>query len=183
MVTPALFARYPDAESLADADPAEIEEIIYTTGFFRNKTKHIQAASRLVFDDFAGEVPHTMAELIRLPGVSRKTANVVLSHAFGVTEGIAVDTHVFRVARRLGLSSAPTPEGVEGDLMRLSDQRHWTAVADTFIWHGRMICRSRQPQCIDCKVLYLCPYGLSTSPYSPTQVAINPVHNRGESAS
>lgn len=183
MVTPVLFARFPNAETLADADPREIEEIVYTTGFFRNKTKHIQAASCMIVDDFAGEVPHTMAELIQLPGVSRKTANVVLSHAFGLAEGIAVDTHVFRVARRLGLSSAPTPEGVERDLMRLSDQHQWSAIADTFIWHGRMVCRSRQPLCIDCRVLYLCPYGLSTSPYSPFQVAKDPADTEAESAS
>jgi endonuclease III len=174
IVTPVLFERYPDASSLADADPAEIERIIYTTGFFRNKTKHILAASRMIVDDFAGEVPRTMAELIRLPGVSRKTANVVLSHAFGLAEGIAVDTHVFRVARRLGLSEAPSPEGVERDLMRLADQRDWIRVADTFIWHGRMVCRSRQPLCIDCKVLYLCPYGLASSPYAPMDAMLSP---------
>ncbi len=174
IVTPVLFERYPDASSLADADPAEIERIIYTTGFFRNKTKHILAASRMIVEDFAGEVPRTMAELIRLPGVSRKTANVVLSHAFGLAEGIAVDTHVFRVARRLGLSEAPSPEGVERDLMRLADQRDWTRVADTFIWHGRIVCRSRQPLCIDCKVLYLCPYGLASSPYAPSNAMLSP---------
>lgn len=182
MVTPILFGRFPDAQSLAVADPAEIEAIIYTTGFFRNKTKHIQAASRMIVEDFAGEVPRSMAELIRLPGVSRKTANVVLSHAFGLAEGIAVDTHVFRVAKRLGLSSAPTPEGVERDLMRLSGQREWTVIADTFIWHGRMVCRSRQPQCIDCKVLYLCPYGLSTSPYSPVHISADPAEEQAEPA-
>ena len=169
MVAPVLFGTYPDAMALASADPGDIERIIYATGFFRNKTKHIQAASSMIIDEFNGRVPQTMAELVRLPGVSRKTANVVLSHAFGRAEGIAVDTHVYRVARRLGLSVSLSPEGVERDLMALSDPSDWTRIADTFIWHGRLVCRARQPLCIDCKVLYLCPYGLSSSPYAPIQ--------------
>ena len=136
MVTPALFRRFPDPSSFADADPLEVEKLIYTTGFFRNKTKNIQGASIVLLRNFSGVVPDTMAELLTLPGVSRKTANVVLSHGFARAEGIAVDTHVFRVSRRLDLSRAPTPEGVEADLMELAPQSRWTEIADSFIWHG-----------------------------------------------
>jgi endonuclease-3 len=159
MVTPALFARFPDPLAFVDADPLEIEKLIYTTGFFRNKTKNIQGASNVLLRDFDGVVPGTMAELLTLPGVSRKTANVVLSHGFARAEGIAVDTHVFRVSRRLDLSRAPIPEGVEADLMKLAPQSRWTEIADTFIWHGRQVCQARSPRCIGCKVLDLCPTG------------------------
>jgi endonuclease-3 len=159
MVTPALFARFPDPEAFLGAPPEEIEAMIYTTGFFRNKTRNIQGASRVLLAEFAGQVPATMAELLRLPGVSRKTANVVLSHGFARAEGIAVDTHVFRVSRRLGLSRAPTPERVEQDLLRIAPQERWIEVGDTFIWHGRKICSARAPRCTECTVLHLCPTG------------------------
>ncbi|HZT96886.1 MAG TPA: endonuclease III [Chloroflexota bacterium] len=159
MVTPELFRQYPDAAALAEADPSEIERLIYTTGFFRNKTRHIQAASRVLVERFQERVPETMAELIQLPGVDRKTANVVLSHAFGKAEGIAVDTHVFRLSRRLDLSRAANPAGVEQDLMAISDPSRWTEIADSFIWHGRRICQARKPMCLDCVVLELCPAG------------------------
>lgn len=159
MVTPALFRRFPDPSSFADADPLEVEKLIYTTGFFRNKTKNIQGASIVLLRNFSGVVPDTMAELLTLPGVSRKTANVVLSHGFARAEGIAVDTHVFRVSRRLDLSRAPTPEGVEADLMELAPQSRWTEIADSFIWHGRRVCQARSPRCLECKVLDLCPTG------------------------
>lgn len=158
-VTPELFPRFPDPQSFAEGDPEEIEKLIYPTGFFRNKTKNIRGASRTLLAEFRGQVPGTMAELIRLPGVSRKTANVVLSHGFGRAEGIAVDTHVFRVGRRLDLSRAANPEGVEIDLMKVTPPERWTEVADTFIWHGRRICQSRRPRCLECKVLALCPTG------------------------
>jgi endonuclease III len=159
MVTPALFARYPDPESFAQANPEDVEKLVYSTGFFRNKTKNILGAARTLLEKFDGVVPQTMAELITLPGVSRKTANVVLSHAFGKAEGVAVDTHVFRLSKRLDLSRAPTPEGVERDLMQLAPRERWTEIADTFIWHGRRICRARAPRCLDCQVLDLCPTG------------------------
>jgi len=159
MVTPRLFARFPDPEAFAEADPEDVEKMIYTTGFFRNKTRNIQGAARTLLSSFNGIVPGTLAELITLPGVSRKTANVVLSHGFGRAEGIAVDTHVFRVSRRLDLSRARNPEGVEIDLLKITPRERWTEVADTFIWHGRRICQARSPKCLDCKVLDLCPYG------------------------
>jgi endonuclease-3 len=159
MVTPQLFARYPDARALAEANRGELEAIIRPTGFYRNKAKHIQEACRVLIEEFNGEVPQTMAELLRLPGVSRKTANVVLSHAFGKAEGIVVDTHVFRVARRLGLSNAKTPEGVERDLMAMASPERWIEIGDTFIWHGRYICQARAPRCTECVVCDLCPTG------------------------
>ncbi len=159
MVTPQLFGAYPDAASLAVANPEDIEKIIYPTGFFRNKTKHIQAASQMLLDQFGGVVPGTLKELVQLPGVNRKTANVVLSHAFNRAEGIAVDTHVFRVSRRLELSRSPDPQGVERDLMDIADQKRWIEIADSFIWHGRRVCQARKPRCIDCRVLDLCPTG------------------------
>lgn len=159
-VTPELFARYPDAQSLAEADPDDVEKQIHATGFFRNKTKSIQAASKMIVEEFGNRVPGSMDELLRLPGVSRKTANVILSHGFGKAEGIAVDTHVFRVGRRLDLSRAPNPQGVEVDLMAVAPQDRWIEVADSFIWHGRRICQSRTPKCLECKVLDLCPYGI-----------------------
>ena len=159
MVTPELFARFPDPQAFNAANPEEVERLIYTTGFFRNKTKNIQGAARTLLESFKGEVPATMAELILLPGVSRKTANVVLSHGFGRAEGIAVDTHVFRVSRRLDLSRSPHPEGVEQDLMAITPRERWSEVADTFIWHGRRVCPARNPRCLDCKILDLCPTG------------------------
>jgi|SRR5579872_851399 len=159
MVTPELFARFPDAQAFADADPEEVERLIYTTGFFRNKTKNIQGAARVLLSEFDGTVPGTMRELLTLPGVSRKTANVVLSHGFGLAEGIAVDTHVFRVSRRLDLSRGRNPEAVEVDLMKITPQERWTEVADSFIWHGRRVCQARSPKCLDCQVLELCPTG------------------------
>lgn len=159
MVTPQLFARYSDAQALAHADRAELEKIIYSTGFFRNKAKHIQESCRVILDEHNGAVPQSMEELLGLPGVSRKTANVVLAHGFGRCEGIAVDTHVFRVARRLGLSSAKTPEGVEQDLMAALPQERWTEAGDTLIWHGRHMCHARSPRCEVCSVRLLCPTG------------------------
>ncbi len=159
MVTPALFARFPDPESFVDADPEEIQRLIYTTGFFRNKTKNIQGASATLLERFQRRVPQTMVELLELPGVSRKTANVVLSHGFQVAEGIAVDTHVFRLSRRLDLSRGSDPRDVERDLMGLAPRERWIEVADSFIWHGRRVCQSRSPRCVECVVLHLCPTG------------------------
>lgn len=159
LVTPALFARFPDPQAFAAANSERIEKLIFATGFFRNKTKSIQGASRTLLADFSGTVPATMAELITLPGVSRKTANVVLSHGFGLAEGIAVDTHVFRVSRRLDLSRATTPERVETDLLDITPRDRWIELADSFIWHGRRVCAARSPNCLECKVLDLCPTG------------------------
>jgi endonuclease-3 len=169
MVTPGLFERFPDPQSFADGNPEEIERLVFATGFYRNKTRNIQGAARKLLADFDAQVPSTMAELIQLPGVSRKTANVVLSHGFGLAEGIAVDTHVFRVSRRLDLSRGSAPEVVESDLLRITPHERWTEVADTFIWHGRRVCSARSPKCLECKVLDLCPTGAKMTAVLPAQ--------------
>lgn len=157
LVTPRLFARFPDAAAYASADPAELESIIHSCGFFRNKTKNIQGAARALVERFDGEVPATMAELITLPGVARKTGNVVLSHAFNKNEGIAVDTHVQRLSGRLRLSGQVDPVKVEVDLMRLVPPVSWGRVSDVLIWHGRRVCSARKPLCQECVLADICP--------------------------
>lgn len=157
MVTPSLFARYPDARALAEAQPEELETIIHSCGFFRNKAKNIQAATRMLVDRFGGDVPQTMAELIALPGVARKTANVVLAHAFGKNEGIAVDTHVHRLSGRLKLTRHVDPVKIEVDLMRLLPREHWGRLSDVLIWHGRRTCFARKPACVACALADICP--------------------------
>lgn len=159
MVTPVLFARYRDAADFASADPEELESLIHSCGFYRNKARNIKAAAAALIDRFGGEVPRTMEDLITLPGVARKTANVVLSHAFGINQGIAVDTHVGRLAGRLGLSAEKDPVKIEADLMRLTPPERWGDVSDTLIWHGRKICAARAPRCGECPLLDLCPSG------------------------
>lgn len=156
-VTPVLFERYPTAEALASADPADVEEIIHSTGFFRNKTKNIIGAARVIVSEFGGCVPDTMDDLLTLPGVARKTANIVLYNAFGKTEGIAVDTHVFRLAHRLGFSSANDPAKVERDLMALFPRDEWGSLSYRLIEHGRAICDAKRPICGQCVVSDLCP--------------------------
>ncbi|MGI8968580.1 MAG: endonuclease III [Chloroflexota bacterium] len=157
LVTPHLFARYPTAEALANAERSDVEAIIHSCGFFRNKAKNIQAAAARIQDRFGGQVPATMAELITLPGVARKTANVVLAHAFGRHEGIAVDTHVLRLSNRLAMTTSRDPVQVEQDLMLIFPTKHWGRVSDTLIWHGRRLCSARRPLCADCPVQDLCP--------------------------
>src|SRR5690606_17920583 len=137
LITPALFARYPDAAALAQADPAELEAIIHSSGFFRAKARNLIAMARRLCEAYGGEVPRTMAELVTLPGVARKTANVVLGTWFGIAEGIVVDTHVRRLAGRLGLSAATDPVEVERDLMAVIPRDRWIDVAHQLIWHGR----------------------------------------------
>lgn len=157
MVTPELFERYPDAEALASAQQEDVEEIIRSTGFFRNKAKNIIGFARGLMADHGGEVPSTMDELSALPGVGRKTANVILGNAFGVDEGVVVDTHVKRLSRLLGFTREKTPEKVERDLMELFPSERWTMLSHLLIWHGRRICIARRPQCTDCVVSHLCP--------------------------
>jgi endonuclease III len=140
LLTPALFARFPDAYAMAEADPAELEKLIYTAGFYHNKAKSILGASRMIVQDFGGRVPANMEDLLKLPGVARKTASVVLGNAFGINEGIAVDTHVTRLVARLGLSSDTVPEKIERDLMALAPRQEWTNLSHRLIWHGRLIC-------------------------------------------
>jgi endonuclease-3 len=156
-VTPKLFERYPGPEELAAADVLEVEAIVKPTGFYHNKTKSIMAAARMVIGEFGGKVPDTMEELMRLPGVARKTANIVISNAFGKTEGIAVDTHVFRLAHRIGLSEEKDPDKVERDLCALLPREDWFHVNYRFIDHGRAICTAKRPICGACTLNDICP--------------------------
>ncbi len=155
-VTLELFRRFPDAAALAVADTAQLEQLVRTTGFFRSKARSLLGCSSRLAEVHGGEVPKTIAELIRVPGVGRKTANIVLGHAYGINEGVGVDTHVRRVAGRLGLTSSEDPEIIETDLMKLFPQRSWTRVTDTLIFHGRRIYQARRPQCADCPVFASC---------------------------
>ena len=156
-VTPTLFARFPDAESLAKADREELENLIRSTGFYRNKAKNIQGACQKIVSEFAGKVPQQMEQLLTLPGVARKTANVVLSHGFGINQGVTVDTHVKRLSQRLGLTKHSDPTRIEKDLMALLPQADWENFAIRIIYHGRAICKARKPDCYNCQLAHLCP--------------------------
>ena len=160
-VTPALFAAYPTAEKLAAADPAEIERIVHSTGFFRQKTKSIIGACRKIVDQFGGQVPQTMDELTQLPGVARKTANVVLGTWFHKEEGVVVDTHVGRLSHRLALTWSSKDEKdavkIEQDLMQVLPRAEWTYTSHALIWHGRRVCSARKPNCAECGLAKLCP--------------------------
>ncbi len=157
MVTPALFAKYPDAAALAAAPRKDLERIIQSTGFFRNKAKNVQAACQTLVEQHNGEVPQTLDELVALPGVGRKTANVVLGVAFGQAEGVVVDTHVGRLSRRLGLTTVKDPVKVEQDLMAQLPRRDWIDFSHAMIHHGRKICVARRPQCEICPLESICP--------------------------
>ena len=157
MVTPALFARYPDAESLSVAQQEDVEAIIRTTGFFRAKAKSLIGMANVLVDRFQGEVPRTIEELIVLPGVGRKTANVVLGNAFSINEGIVVDTHVQRLARRLGLTREADAVPIERELMPLFPRERWAILSHLLIWHGRRVCFARSPNCAACVVADVCP--------------------------
>ena len=156
LVTPALFARFPTAPAMADADPAELEALIRSTGFFRAKAKGILGSARAFVRDHAGAVPRTMEELVELPGIGRKTANVVLGDAFGIP-GITVDTHVGRLSRRLGMTKHADPVKVESALNRLIAQADWTIASHRIILHGRSVCTARKPNCARCTLADLCP--------------------------
>ena len=155
-VTPVLFGRYPDPAALAGADRAEVEEIIRPTGFFRNKAASIQGLAAALAAEYDGQVPADRDALVKLPGVGRKTANVVLGHAFGIP-GITADTHVMRVSRRMGWTANKTPETVEVDLDALFEQAEWTRLSDTVIFHGRRRCHAGKPACGACPVAAWCP--------------------------
>jgi endonuclease-3 len=156
MVTPDLFRRFPDAPALAAADRSDIEQLIRSTGFYRNKAKHIQEASRKIVKEFEGRVPQTMPELLTLPGVARKTANVVLAHGFGINAGVTVDTHVKRLSARLGLTTHQDPVRIEKDLMQLLPRSDWENWSIRLIEHGRAICDARKPLCESCFLADLC---------------------------
>jgi endonuclease III len=157
MVTPALFRKHPTAKAFAQASQEELEQEIRSTGFFRNKARNIRGACQRIVDDFGGRAPDTMEDLLSLPGVARKTANVVLGTAYGKNDGFVVDTHVLRVAPRLGLTRATTPEKVERDLMKLCPRDEWSHMGHVLTTHGRVICNARKPKCAECPVNKLCP--------------------------
>lgn len=156
MVTPALFKNYRDAKALGYANPADMENEIRSTGFFRNKTKSIIGASKRIVEEFHGDVPRTMEELLTLPGVARKTANVVLGTGFGIASGVVVDTHVQRVSKRLDLTKHSDPKKIERDLMQAIPQDRWISFSHQLIWHGRRVCQARRPRCMDCTLNRIC---------------------------
>lgn len=160
LVTPHLFARYPTPAELAQARAEDVEQIIRSTGFFRAKTKSLLGNARGLVERHGGEVPRTMAEMVELPGVGRKTASVVLGHVYGINEGIAVDTHVLRVSNRLGVAEGDDPIVVEQQLMSIIPRARWTQVTDLLIFHGRRICQARRPLCGQCPVFALCRWPL-----------------------
>jgi endonuclease-3 len=157
LVTPALFARYPTPEALARAPQPEVEAIIRPTGFFRNKAKSLIGMAQALVAEHRGQVPRTMEELRLLPGVGRKTANVILGNAYGINEGITVDTHVARVSRRLGLTRSDDPVRIERDLMPLFPRQNWALLSHLLIFHGRQVCLARRPHCGECVLADVCP--------------------------
>ena len=157
MVTPELFRRWPDAASLAEASQEDVEEVVQSTGFFRAKAANLRGMAQALVQHHDGELPRTLEDLVALPGVGRKTANVVLGTAWGLPTGVVVDTHVKRISRLLGLTSATTPEKIERDLMALLPQREWIGFSHRLIHHGRQTCIARRPQCADCPLLKDCP--------------------------
>lgn len=162
-VTPALFAKYPTAEAMAIGELSDIEELVRSTGFYRNKSKNILGSCRMIMEEFGGEVPQTMPELLKLPGVARKTANVVLAHAFGINAGVTVDTHVKRLTNRLGLTEHQDPKRIERDLMQLLPQPDWEHWSIRLIYHGRAVCSARKPECDRCFLADLCPSSSSVT--------------------
>ncbi|MBV9544684.1 MAG: endonuclease III [Chloroflexi bacterium] len=170
IVTGTLFQKYRTAEDYASAPPAELEEDIKSTGFYRNKARHIQAACRLLAERHGGEIPRQMDLLLELPGVARKTANVVLGNAYGIVDGVVVDTHVGRIARRLGLTQSADPVRVETDLMAALPPSEWLVFAHEVILHGRAICQAKRPLCAECVLSDVCP----SSTVSPATAAAAP---------
>jgi len=162
LVTPELFKAFPTPKAMAAASLPELQELIRTTGFYRNKAKSIHGAGRVVTEEFGGEVPRTMEELLRIPGAARKTANVVLGSWYGIAVGVVVDTHVLRISQRLELTKNTTPEKVEQDLMKVVPQKKWIEFSHQVIDHGRQICLARKPRCADCTLERLCNSGDKT---------------------
>jgi endonuclease-3 len=157
MVTPQLFERYPTPAALAAADQHTLEELVHSTGFYRQKSKNLLAMARMVMSEFGGEIPRTLEELVRLPGVARKTANVVLGTVFGIPSGVVVDTHVKRLAQRLGLTTHTDPVKIERDLMEAIPKDKWIDFGHQLIWHGRRICHAKKPECDGCPLAPICP--------------------------
>lgn len=157
MVTPELFRRFPDPEALAEAPLEEVEEIIHSTGFFRSKARNIVGMAKALLNEHDGRLPRSIRELTALPGIGRKTANVILGNAFGIDEGVVVDTHVKRLSGRMGFTRETTPEKVERDLMEIFPREDWTLLSHLLILHGRAVCPARKPRCGECPVAHLCP--------------------------
>ena len=155
-VTESLYKNYPTPQAFAYANPSELEQEIRPTGFFRNKTKSIMGASKALLENFGGQVPKTMDEILTLPGVARKTGNVVLGTAFGIASGVVVDTHVMRLSRRLDLTKHEEPKKIEQDLMRVIPKEKWIQFSHQLIWHGRRVCVARKPRCLDCNLASIC---------------------------
>jgi endonuclease-3 len=155
-VAETLYKKYPDPKAFAYATPSELEQDIRPTGFFRNKTKSVMGASKAIIEKFGGEVPHTMEEILTLPGVARKTGNVVLGTAFGIASGVVVDTHVIRLSNRLDLTRNDDPKKIEQDLMQVIPKEKWIKFSHQLIWHGRRVCQARKPKCIECNMEALC---------------------------
>ena len=156
LVTPALFKTFPNPKAMASASLPELEELVRTTGFFRNKAKSIKGASQAVVEQFGGKVPQTMEEMLKLPGVARKTANVVLGSWYGIAVGVVVDTHVLRLSKRLELTKNDKPEKVEQDLVKIIPQDHWIQFSHELIHHGRQVCIARKPKCAHCPLEAIC---------------------------
>lgn len=167
-VTPALFKKYQTAADYANAPLEELEQDIRKTGFYRSKAKHLQNAGGMLVERYGSDVPRTMAELTALPGVARKTANVVMGNAYGIVEGVVVDTHVGRLARRLGLTTSDDPVRVEQDLMALVPQKDWLPLSHMLIYHGRAVCQARRPLCEACTLVALCPTGQANLAATPS---------------
>lgn len=157
LVTPALFKKYPTPEKMAAAPLPDLERLVRTTGFYRNKARNVRGAADTIVNGYGGEVPRTMEQLLTLPGVARKTANVVLGNAFNISEGVVVDTHVGRLSRRLGFTAHTDPKKIERDLMALFPKKNWTMLAHLLIFHGRRVCTARKPRCDTCPLLRDCP--------------------------
>jgi endonuclease-3 len=155
-VAETLYKKYPDAKAFAYATPSELEQDIRPTGFFRNKTKSLMGASKAILEKFGGQVPRTMEEILTLPGVARKTGNVVLGTAYGIASGVVVDTHVLRLSNRLDLSRNEDPKKVEQDLMKIIPREKWIKFSHQLIWHGRRVCHARKPKCVECNMESLC---------------------------
>lgn len=173
-VTPALFSRFPDADAMAAADLSELEALVKSTGFYRNKAKNIQGACHKIVTEFGGHVPQTMEQLTSLPGVARKTANVVLAHAFGINAGVTVDTHVKRLSNRLGFTKQSDPKKIEQDLIKLLPQKDWENWSIRLIYHGRAVCNARKPGCDRCQLADVCPSASLVSPALTTSLSSTP---------
>jgi len=180
-VTATLFKKYRSPQEFADADLAELEQDIKSTGFYRNKAKLVRDGARMIVERFSGEVPRSMAELTTIPGAARKTANVVLGNAYGVVDGVVVDTHVGRVSRRLELTSNEDPVKVEQDLMRLLPQDDWLDFSHCVIYHGRAICQARKPLCEQCDLLDICPTGQATLALSTVTDGVSKSKDKSDS--